>query len=76
MAVEPMSESLLAVRLVFADSGSFHDVVVHVPADVLRQYDRLIDAIREDPGITSSIFVDRRRLVAACVLAESGSAED
>lgn len=58
------------VRLVFADRGSFHDLVVHLPAEVLEQYDRLIDALREDPGITGEIFVDSRRLVAAYVEAE------
>lgn len=51
--------------MVFADSGSFHDVVVHLPASVLGRYDRLIDALREDPYITGEVYVDPRRLVAA-----------
>jgi hypothetical protein len=57
----------IAVRLVFADRGSFHDLVVRLPAEVLAGYERLIDALREDPGITGEIYVDPRRLVAAYV---------
>jgi hypothetical protein len=59
-----MSERI-AVRLVFADSGSFHDLVVQLPADVLQRYERIIDALREDPAVTGEIYVDPRRLVAA-----------
>lgn len=58
------------VRLVFADRGSFHDLVVHLPSEVLGRYERLIDAIREDPDVTGGIFIDPRRLVAAYVEAE------
>jgi hypothetical protein len=59
--------SRVAVRLVFADRGSFHDLVVHLPEEALSQYDRLIDALREDIGITGEIFGDPRRLVAAYI---------
>lgn len=58
------------VRLVFADRGSFHDVVVRLPADVLGRYERLIDALREEPALTGALFVDTRRLVAAYVVEE------
>jgi hypothetical protein len=57
----------ISVRLVFADRGSFHDLVVHLPTEVLGRYERLIDALREDPEITAEIFVDPRRLVAAYI---------
>jgi hypothetical protein len=57
----------VAVRLVFADRGSFHDVVVQLPADAVARYGRVIDALREDPEITAQVYVDRRRLVAAYV---------
>lgn len=60
-----MAEQRVAVRLVFADRGSFHDVVVHLPGPVLERYPRLIDALREDPTITEQVYVDLRRLVAA-----------
>ena len=62
-----MSDERIPVRLVFADRGSFHELVVRLPAEVLSQYERIIDAIREDPAITAEMFVDRRRLVAAFV---------
>lgn len=55
------------VRLVFADRGSFHDLVVQLPGEVLSRYERLIDALREEPSITGEIFVDARRLVAAYI---------
>lgn len=62
-----MSESngRVPIRLVFADRGVFHEVVVHLPGQILEGYERLIDALREEPGITGDIFVDPRRLVAA-----------
>jgi hypothetical protein len=60
-----MSDVRVSVRLVFADRGSFHDVTVELPADVLERYDRIIDALREDTSITGELYVDTRRLVAA-----------
>lgn len=59
------------VRLVLADHGSFHDMIVQLPADVLGRYERLIDALREDPVVTREIFVDSRRLIAACIEPEA-----
>lgn len=60
-------DARIPIRLVFADRGSFHEVVVRLPTDVVERYDRIIDALREDPEITSTVFVDGRRLVAAYV---------
>jgi hypothetical protein len=57
-----------SVRLVFADRGAFHDVVVQLPADVLTRHERIIDALREEPSITGEVYVDLRRLVAAYVV--------
>lgn len=54
-----------AVKLVFADRGAFHDVVVQLPAEVLARHERIIDALREEPSITGEVYVDMRRLVAA-----------
>ncbi|HEX7052269.1 MAG TPA: hypothetical protein VF188_18830 [Longimicrobiales bacterium] len=62
-----MSEERVSVHLVLADHGSFHDLVVRLPVQVLGRYERLIDALREEPRITGEIFVDPRRLVAAYV---------
>lgn len=58
------------VRLVFADRGAFHETTVHLPADVLGRYERIIDALREDAGITAGMYVDPRRLVAAFIESE------
>jgi hypothetical protein len=60
------------VKLVFADRGSFHDVIVWLPSDALRRYQRIVDALREDPDITNQIYVDGRRLVAAYIDRENG----
>jgi len=62
-----MNEGTVQVKLVFADRGSFHEMFVQVPADVLDRYERLIDALREDPEVTHAIHVDPKRLVAAYV---------
>jgi hypothetical protein len=56
------------VRLVFADRGAFHDLVVQLPSEVLARHERIIDALREEPSITGEVYVDMRRLVAAHVL--------
>ncbi|HEY0306015.1 MAG TPA: hypothetical protein VGC44_13675 [Longimicrobiales bacterium] len=58
------------VKLVFADRGAFHDIVVQLPADVLARHERIIDALREEPSITGEVFVDLRRLVAAYVVTD------
>ena len=58
------------VKLVFADRGAFHDVIVRVPSDVLARHERIIDALREEPSITGEVWVDLRRLVAAYVVTD------
>jgi hypothetical protein len=63
-------ERQVDVRLVFADSGAFHDVVVKLPAEVLARYERIIDALREDPAITADVYIDTRRLIAAVVVSD------
>jgi hypothetical protein len=60
----------IPVKLVFADRGAFHDVVLQLPSDVLARHDRIIDALREEPSITGEVYVDLRRLVAAYVVSE------
>ena len=67
-----MSDSRLAVRLVFADRGSFHEITVKLPGGLLDGYGRIIDALREDPAILRELYVDMRRLVAANVVEEEG----
>ena len=60
-------DATVQVKLVFADRGSFHEMFVQVPSAVLDRYERLIDALREDPDVTHAIHVDPKRLVAAYV---------
>jgi hypothetical protein len=60
-----MTDERVPVRLLLADSGSFHDLVVELPTAVLDRYERIIDALREDPAIMAELYVDVRRLVAA-----------
>lgn len=62
-----MNDRKISVKLVFADRGSFHDVTVQLPAEVVARYTRIIDALREDPEVTAQMYVDRRRLVAAYI---------
>ena len=55
------------VRLVFADQGTFHAETVHVPANLLDAYDRLVDLLREEEAVTRQLYVDMGRLVSAYV---------
>jgi hypothetical protein len=61
-------EKTTAVRLVFADQGTFHAETVHVPVDRVAQYDRLIDLLREEESVTRHMYVDLGRLVSAYVV--------
>jgi len=65
-----MSEpsSTTAIRLVFADQGTFHAETVHVPVETLARYDRLVDLLREEESVTRQLFVDMSRLVSAYVV--------
>ncbi|HET6763686.1 MAG TPA: hypothetical protein VFH27_08435 [Longimicrobiaceae bacterium] len=66
-----MSEDLgktVAVRLVFADQGTFHSETVHVPLSRMSEYDRLIDLLREEESVTRNMYVDLARLVSAYVV--------
>jgi hypothetical protein len=62
------SERTAAVRLVFADQGTFHAETVHVPASRMADYDRLIDLLREEESVTRQMYVDLARLVSAYVV--------
>jgi hypothetical protein len=62
-----MIEGTVQVKLVFADRGSFHEIFVQIPASVLERYERLIDALREDPEVTHNVHIDPKRLIAAYV---------
>jgi hypothetical protein len=64
----PTDPPTARVRLVFADEGTFHAETVLVPLDRLGDYERLIDLLREDPGVTRQMYVDLKRLVSAYVI--------
>lgn len=55
----------LRVRLLFVDEGSYHHETVRIPEDAMEGYDRLIDAVREDPAVLKRTWVDVDRLCAA-----------
>ena len=56
------------VRLLFVDDGSYHHEVLRIPASALKEYDRLIDGLREEPEVLKQLFVDVDRLCAAWVV--------
>jgi hypothetical protein len=60
-----MTNAFARIRLVFADEGTFHAETIEVPADRLRDYERLIDLLREEPTVTRGVYVDLDRLVSA-----------
>lgn len=62
---------LSRVRLVFADEGTFHSVFIDVPSVSISSYERLIDLLREDPSVTSGLYVDMKRLVTASLVDDS-----
>jgi len=66
-----VADARLPVRLVFADRGSFYEITVNVPGDVLDRHSRIIDALREEPAILAELYVDMRRLVAANLIVEA-----
>ncbi len=65
-----MTPGRARVRLVFVENGSYHHEEVTVGTDALEAHERLIDALREDPGILKEIFVDVNRLCAAYLVEE------
>lgn len=60
-----MSDTKIKVRLLFVDSGAFHHETLELPASAVEGHDRLIDGIREDPGLLKGIYLDVGRLCAA-----------
>lgn len=65
-----MSDATVRVRLLFVDEGSYHHEEVSVPAGALEGYDRLIDAVREDPVVLARLHVDVARLCAAWLVSD------
>jgi len=65
-----MNDENVRVRLLFADSGTFHQEDLLVPASVLEGYDRLIDGLQEDPGLLKGVYLDFERLSAAWLVSD------
>ena len=63
-----MSGEPVTIRILFADEGTFHHEDMELPTSVIEEYDRLIDGLREDPGVLKRVHLDLRRLVAAWVV--------
>ena len=63
-----MSGKRVTIRILFADEGTFHHEDMELPTSVIEEYDRLIDGLREDPGVLKRVHLDLRRLVAAWVV--------
>lgn len=53
------------IRLVFVDEGEYHREDVELPASLLDGYDRLIDALMEEPEVLRRLYVDPKRLCSA-----------
>jgi len=63
----------IRVRLLFVDEGSYHHEVIRIPEDALDGYDRLIDALREEPSVLARTWVDVSRLCAAYRMEEDAT---
>lgn len=59
------SSTLVKIRLLFVDEGSYHHEEVAIPSASLGAYDRIIDCVREDEEVLKRLFVDVGRLCAA-----------
>lgn len=55
----------VTVQLLFVDEGSYHHEEISIPREVVGRYDRLIDCLREEPGVLKRVYVDVDRLCAA-----------
>lgn len=63
-----MSDPRVKIRVLFADSGAFHQIDLDVPASLPAAYDRLIDGLQEDQELLKGVYLDAGRLCAAWVV--------
>jgi hypothetical protein len=66
-----LSDETIRIRILFADSGTFHHEDLTVPRSSISGYDRLIDGLREDESFLKQAYLDLGRLCAAWVLQEA-----
>ena len=64
-----MGDSLVRVRLLFVDEGSYHHEEVEIPESSLANHERLIDCVREDAEVLRRLHVDVDRLCSASLIA-------
>ena len=57
--------SSVEIRLIFVDDGEDHREDVTLPGELLEGYERLVDALLEEPEVLKRLFVDPGRLCAA-----------
>ena len=57
--------STVEIRLIFVDDGEYHREDVTLPEALFDGYERLIDALLEEPEVLKRLFVDPGRLCAA-----------
>jgi hypothetical protein len=63
-----LSDRRIRVRVLFADSGTFHHEEIEVPSSAVEGYERLIDGLQEDPAFLRETFLDVGRICGAWVL--------
>jgi hypothetical protein len=63
-----LSDRRIRVRVLFADSGTFHHEEIEVPSSAVDGYERLIDGLQEDPAFLRETFLDVGRICGAWVL--------
>ncbi len=56
---------MVRVRLLFVDDGEYHRETIAVASGALEGYERIIDALREEPAILKDVWIDVDRLCAA-----------
>ena len=60
-----MSKNKTKVRLLLVDNGVYHHEDIGVLTELIEQYPRLIDCLREEPEVLKQLHVDTTRLCAA-----------
>ena len=69
----PDRPTILPVRLVFADQGTYHAETVRIPLET-SEHQCLLDLLREEPSVTALLYIDLKRSVSASVLDEEAAA--
>jgi hypothetical protein len=60
-----MSKNKTKVRLLFVDNGVYHHEDIEILTELIEQYPRLIDCLREEPTVLQQLYLDITRLCAA-----------